>query len=75
MAVKQNLLRRVQKGVTNHVLDFAKQTVLGGPKYFLNRGTIEGHHKDPKTGQARQMKIYRFDRLVGLFCVKNCFDF
>ena len=37
-----NYLRNVLKKVYNHLLDFAQQTVLHGPKYFLNLGTIEG---------------------------------
>ena len=42
-------------------MDFAKQTVIGGPKYFINRGTIKGA-KDKKTGENRDIKISRFDR-------------
>ena len=56
-----NLLKRVGKAVTNHVLEFAKQTVLGGPKYFANRGTIKGGI-DVKTGKVILIKISRFDR-------------
>ena len=58
-----NLSKRAQKGLTNHVLDFAEQTVLHGPKYFLNRGTIKGG-KD-KTGKDILIKMSIFDRLVG----------
>ena len=56
-----NLLKRVQKGLTNHALEFAKQTVLGGPKYFANRGTIKGG-TDIKTGKVILIKMSRFDR-------------
>ena len=56
-----NWLKRVGSSVTNHVLEFAKQTVLGGPKYFANRGTIEGG-TDVKTGQIILIKMSRFDR-------------
>ena len=56
-----NLLKRVQKAVTNHALEFAKQTVLGGPKYFANRGTIKDGI-DVKTGKVILIKISRFDR-------------
>ena len=65
-----NLLKRAQKGLTNHVLEFAKQTALGGPKYFANRGTIEGGYEnriygtDDKTGKIIVLKMSRFDRLV-----------
>ena len=40
---------------------FAEQTVLHGPKYFLNRGTIEGA-AIPETNKNRKIKISRFDR-------------
>ena len=56
-----NLLKRVQKAVTNHALEFAKQTVLGGPKYFANRGTIMGR-TDVKSGKVILIKMSRFDR-------------
>ena len=56
-----NWLKRVGSSVTNHVLEFAKQTVLGGPKYFANHGTIEGG-TDVKTGQIILIKMSRFDR-------------
>ena len=65
-----NLLKRAQKGLTNHVLEFAKQTALHGPKYFANRGTIEGGYEnriygtDDKTGKIIVLKMSRFDRLV-----------
>ena len=47
----------------NHVLEFAKQTALGGPKYFANRGTIDGA-TDVKTGKVILIKMTRFDRSV-----------
>ena len=60
-----NLLKKAVKkagiGVTNHVLEFAKQTALGGPKYFANRGTIEGG-TDVKTSKVILIKMSRFDR-------------
>ena len=65
-----NPLKRVGKAVTNHFLEFAKQTVLHGPKYFANRGTIEGGYEhriygtDDKTGKIIVLKMSRFDRLV-----------
>ena len=56
-----NLLKRVGKAVTDHAVEFAKQTCLHGPKYFANRGTIKGGI-DVKTGKVISIKISRFDR-------------
>ena len=56
-----NLLKRVGNAVTNHVLEFAKQTALHGPKYFANRGKMEGA-TDAKTGEVLLIKMSRFDR-------------
>ena len=56
-----NLLKRVGKAVTDHAVEFAKQTSLGGPKYFANRGTIKGGI-DVKTGEVISIKMSRFDR-------------
>ena len=60
-----NLLKKAVKkagiGVTNHVLEFAKQTALHGPKYFANRGKMEGA-TDAKTGEVLLIKMSRFDR-------------
>ena len=58
-----NLLKRVGNAVINHALEFAKQTALGGPKYFANRGTIDGA-TDVKTGKVILIKMTRFDRSV-----------
>ena len=58
-----NLLKRVGNAVSNHVLEFAKQTALAGPKYFANRGTIDGA-TDVKTGKVILIKMARFDRSV-----------
>ena len=58
-----NLLKRVGNAVINHVLEFAKQTALGGPKYFANRGKIDGA-TDVKTGKVILIKMTRFDRSV-----------
>ena len=60
-----NLLKRVGNSVTNHFLKFAKQTALHGPKYFANRGTIDGGTDggtDVKTDKVILIKISRFDR-------------
>ena len=56
-----NMLKRVGNSVTNHFLEFAKQTALAGPKYFANRGTIDGG-TDVKTGKVILIKMSRFDR-------------
>ena len=60
-----NLLKKAVKkagiGVTNHVLEFAKQTALGGPKYFANRGKMKGT-TNVKTGKVMLIKMSRFDR-------------
>ena len=60
-----NLLKKAVKkagiGVTNHVLEFAKQTALGGPKYFANRGKMKGA-THVKTGGVLLIKMSRFDR-------------
>ena len=56
-----NLLKRVGKAVTDHAVEFAKQTTLGGPKYFANRGTMVGG-TEFKTGKDILIKISRFDR-------------
>ena len=50
-----------QKKVIDHLLAFAAQTVLHGPKYFLNRGTIEGA-VNPTTKKNRKIKMSIFDR-------------
>ena len=50
-----------QKKAIDHLVAFAAQTALGGPKYFLNRGTIKGAI-NPTTNKKRRIKISRFDR-------------
>ena len=49
--------------MTDHVLDFAEQTALHGPHYFINHGTIKGG-VDVNTGKDILIKMSRFDRLV-----------
>ena len=56
-----NFLKRGGNAVTNHFLEFAKQTAIGGPKYFANRGTMMGG-TEFKTGKDILIKISRFDR-------------
>ena len=58
-----NLLKRIREKFVNHVLDFAKQTALGGPSYFINRGIIQGH-TNIKDCKELKFKMSRFDRLV-----------
>ena len=58
-----DFLRRIGTKVFDHVLDFAEQTALGGPKYFINRGAIKGA-TDKKTGKRILLKMTMFDRLV-----------
>ena len=43
-----NLFKRVRKRVTNHALEFTKQTVWHDSKYFANLGTMEGFGTDVK---------------------------
>ena len=48
--------------IYNNTLGYAAQTVIHGPKYFMNRGTIDGG-KDIKTKNANiKIKMSRFDR-------------
>ena len=56
-----NYLRSCRKKAYDHLLAFAEQTVLHGPKYFLNRGAIKTGVNN-KTGRDRKLKISRFDR-------------
>ena len=37
-----NFLRNAPKKCYNYLCEFGEQTVLHGPKYFLNHGSIEG---------------------------------
>ena len=55
-----NKLRVVPKFLYEHLLNFAAQTALGGPKYLLNRGYILGG-KD-KDGEPIKLNMSRFDR-------------
>ena len=65
-----NYLRKFRKKVCNHraykhLLAFAGQTVLHGPKYFLNSGKIEGGKEiKRRTGEEKEIiiKMSRFDR-------------
>ena len=65
-----NYLRKFKKKVCNnaaykHLLAYAGQTVLHGPKYFLNSGVIEGGKEiKRRTGEEKEIviKISKFDR-------------
>ena len=67
-----NYVRKFQKKVCNngaykHILDYAGQTVLHGPKYFLNSGIIEGGKEiKRRTGEQKgiKLKVSFFDRLA-----------
>ncbi len=54
--------RSFRKKAIDHLLAFAAQTVLHGPKYFLNRGTIEGAVNPTDDNKKRGINISRFDR-------------
>ena len=48
--------------IYDNTIGYAAQTVIHGPKYFMNRGTIEGG-KDIKTKNKKiDIKMSRFDR-------------
>ena len=48
--------------IYDNSLGYAAQTVIHGPKYFMNRGSIEGG-KDIKTKNEKiNIKMSRFDR-------------
>ena len=57
-----NKLRVVPKFVYEHLLKFAAQTALHGPKYLLNRGYILGGKDKKGVGDPIKLKISRFDR-------------
>ena len=53
---------RLPKKVTDHLRDFAEETVLHGPKYFINRGTIKGGKDIKNPNKNIKIKISVFDR-------------
>ena len=57
-----NFLKNIPKKVYKHLLDFAAQTVLHGPKYFLNRGTIEGGKEIKTKNQRIEINMSKFDK-------------
>ena len=46
----------------DNTLGYAAQTVLHGPKYFANRGTIEGGKDIKMKNEKINIKMSRFDR-------------
>ena len=60
-----NSLRNAPQKFYNYLCDFGGQTVLHGPKYFLNHGSIEGGKEvKRKLKQVKnvEIKMSRFDR-------------
>ena len=60
-----NYLRNAPQKFYNYLCDFGGQTVLHGPKYFLNHGSIEGGKEvKRKLKQVKnvEIKMSRFDR-------------
>ena len=60
-----NFLRKAPQNFYDYLCDFGGQTVLHGPKYFLNHGSIDGGKEvKRKLKQIKNVKIKmsRFDR-------------
>ena len=60
-----NSLRKAPQKFYNYLCDYGGQTVLHGPKYFLNHGSIEGGKEvKRKLKQIKnvEIKMSRFDR-------------
>ena len=60
-----NSLRKAPQKFYNYLCEYGGQTVLHGPKYFLNHGSIEGGKEvKRKLKQVKNVKIKmsRFDR-------------
>ena len=55
-------LRIVPKFLYEHLLNFAAQTALHGPKYLLNRGYILGAKDKKGVGDPIKLNMSRFDR-------------
>ena len=51
-----------RKKAIDHLVAFAAQTALGGPKYFINRGTIKGGKEIKTSNKNIKIKISVFDR-------------
>ena len=48
--------------IYNNTLGYAAQTVIHGPKYFMNRGTIDGGKDIKRNNENIKIKMSRFDR-------------
>ena len=60
-----NYLQNVPQKFYNYLCEFGGQTVLHGPKYFANHGSIEGGKEvKRKLKQVKnvEIKMSRFDR-------------
>ena len=61
-----NFLRNAPQKFYNYLCEFGEQTVLHGPKYFLNHGSIEGGKEVKRKLEARHksfiIDMSRFDR-------------
>ena len=57
-----NFLRKAPQKIYDYLCEFAAQTVLHGPKYFANKGSIEGGMEVRKRFQNVRIKMSVFDR-------------
>ena len=60
-----NSLRNAPQKFYNYLCDFGGQTVLHGPKYFLNHGSIQGGKEVKRRLQivkTVEIKMSSFDR-------------
>ena len=59
-----NFLRNAPGKFYNYLCEFGGQTVVHGPKYFLNRGSMDGPKEVRRKLQAKDVTITisRFDR-------------
>ena len=60
-----NYLRNAPQKFYNYLIKFGEQTVLHGPKYFLNHGSIQGGKEVKRRLQivkTVEIKMSSFDR-------------
>ena len=48
--------------IYDNTIGYAAQTVIHGPKYIINRGTIEGGKNIKTKNEKIKIKMSRFDR-------------
>ena len=48
--------------IYDNTIGYAAETVIHGPKYFMNRGTIEGGKNIKTQNEKIKIKMSRFDR-------------